>query len=816
MGDGDGVVHEVGIHGGDDGHGPGHAPVRPGEGHESGGGEGGAAGAGHDDWSHRHPAGGGGVQHHGIGDHAVFGHGEPGRVEDDAGAGRRGDDRADGLDARPRLRHEAGAGQPDLRQGRRRTELVAGALASPDDGVARGAAAGDGPGDPDVYRGRLQHSRPDPAIPLLLQIDGQREIAAGVSAQSQKGQCAAHPVKQPLGQRMQSILMQRHRLKGVQPAEEARRQCAQLSIRVQQQLLKRVQPAEDARRQFSQLITPVQVQRPQRAQPPEEACRQVSQLMIRLQEQTPQRAQPPEEALRQSDQITCRVYVQALQRAQSLEKILGQCGEGALIHVQKHQPAQPVEVDAPEGGDEAKATRAQYPCETQLADLAQVGRGDVRAVIHAVDCRHNGVAHLRGTAADAAASGIHREGELEAVDVGFAVDGGPGVETRRRDACRRSGEGQPVPVQGQPGGDVAQDIEQAAVAAGGRRQRQGRHGDTHGEVLCVHHRRAERRRGVGLHRHGHGQPRFIVGPRVVIGIRGDPGQGHGRGDGGRDATQGARVGVQGQPGGDVGGRKQGIAHGTVATGGLRQGHRQGDIPGPGQRRNRRHAEGRHEILLHRHDHGQGGGIGGPGVHVRVRGGQGQGHGCGGDGRGAGQGEGAGVEGQPGGEAGRQGIAQRAVAADGPRQRHHWRSRIHDIHQRRHARRTKIRGDVGFHRDHDVQAVRPAVGIRRRPGQRDRPGRDERDTRQGANVDGDDQPEGNVRGGEQGIAQFTVAAGGLRQTQRQNGRVGEICLGRDRCPAETRPRRIGDRDRHRAGQGHGTIAADGVPDGDGVV
>ena len=186
MADGGRVVPLVGIMARSDGDGPGHGPGRGGKGqragnldfclrrHDGGGGT--------DVRRHRHGAGGGRVQPHGVGRRAAFGQGEGGAVENQPGPGGHGHDEDPAVVAGNGEVQGSGIAERDgHRRGRGGAEHVAGALAHPDDGgalascVRRHDGGGDCPVHRDGQRGRLRKAHAGQAVPLPHEINAQLE-----------------------------------------------------------------------------------------------------------------------------------------------------------------------------------------------------------------------------------------------------------------------------------------------------------------------------------------------------------------------------------------------------------------------------------------------------------------------------------------------------------------------------------------------------------------------------------------------------------------------------------------------------------------
>ena len=688
-------------------------PVRGGEG-QGAGGEADVAVGGSDARGDRHVVGGGGVQRHGVGLRAVFGHGEPGRIEDDARAGCRCDVQSEAaVDLTRdgaivgRLRHPAEAGFAED-DGRRRVharaELVAGAPALQDDDGA-GVTAGDHPVHLDVQRGGLPHPRPAPTVSPLLQINGQHERAAPAAVQEKTARAiipegAVHPVKQSGRQLHQlRIVIQLHLVQRIQPAEEARGEHGQHWIPVQNHDLQRVQSTEEARGQTGEIRHAVYHQTSQRPQAVEEIRGQRRDRSLILEKEHLQRAQPVEETRGERGQ-TVPGQRKLLQRTQAIEGIRGQRGQRVIRQIQSLQPAQPVEVSAPE--DAVQCPHQAAVVEDQLGDPAQLGRGDVLAVGHAVDCRHDGCADFRGPATDVGPQ--DGEGEDEVGGVGIAVGSGPGVGPHWRKSNRRTDQGARGGVNGQADGKgTGQAVDQRAIAAAGFRQRQRRDGGA-GEVDHVPHR---------------GRTEIGDAPRV------DDGDGHLRGghDGAIAADgMGDGVGVvcdvhisggangDGPGGVPVGGAEgQGTGDSDVA-GGVADGRRDGDVAGRlggqddgiGDRIVLIHGEGgwgngdAGDGIDHRHGEGQDGRIFGRAVGVFVHGRPGQRDSRHHGGGNASQCAGAGGVAQAGREiAAAQSVDQVAVASRGFRQRQ---------------RRNGGEGGVGLRGDGAHAEIRPLVAV----------------------------------------------------------------------------------------------------------
>ena len=272
--------------------------------------------------------------------------------------------------------------------------------------------------------------------------------------------------------------------------------------------------------------------------------------------------------------------------------------------------------------------------------------GDIQAVAHR-QSRENRLAYLTGTAADAAGAPRHDlHDELEAGGVAAAVGGRPGVDAPQRTDGGSAGEDVRVGVEGQPGGEVGGQGVRAVAADGSR---QGQLGDGDGSGIDL--------RGDA----GHAETQWhdlqdeLEAGGVAAAVGGRPGIDAPQTVYGGSAGEDVRVGVEGQPGGEVGG--QGV-HRAVAADGSRQDQiGDGDAAGVGLRGDAGHAEMQWGDL---YDELEAGGVaaaagGRPGIDAPQIAAGGS----------AGEDVRGGVEGQPGGEVGGQGV--RAVKADGQRQ-----------------------------------------------------------------------------------------------------------------------------------------------------
>ena len=159
----------------------------------------------------------------------------------------------------------------------------------------------------------------------------------------------------------------------------------------------------------------------------------------------------------------------------------------------------------------------------------------------------------------------HRHGEgqgrrIRPRRVDVRIHGGPGQRRGGRGG-RGAGQREPVAVKAQPGQHGRQGIAQGAIATGGGWQHQRRNRLAGEVALGGDQDRAERWRGVVLHREDKTQ-----GVRIAFCIGDDPAQT------GRDGTDGGagqdpRVGINGQPGRNGG---QGIPQRVIAAGRSRQ------------------------------------------------------------------------------------------------------------------------------------------------------------------------------------------------------------------------------------------------------
>ena len=348
-----------------------------------------------------------------------------------------------------------------------------------------------------------------------------------------------------------------------------------------------------------------------------------------------------------------------------------------------------------------------------------------------------------------------------------------------------------------------QTVPQHPVAAGGRRQRQGRDRHPHGIPLIRHRPPAKiRHGGVGYARgiildnrdhdlRGTGDAavpahRMTEGDGVIGEAVRVMGHGHGHGLRHVPGRHGEGQGIGDRHLGTV--RQILHAHRHIAAGRGGQGHGIGrrfafrhiesDLVNP-HRRHREHGDDHQqtcEILVRQ-------------VVVLIHGRPGQRHGRG-DGGGNTHERAGGVgQGQPGGNpvCGGQRVAHGAVAAGGRRQdQGHRVPPCVDLGW--HLGRAEIGVQVG--RDRHAQRQESLVGdppvVIRIPDRQDQ--RDVLDgSRRGAGQDAcagiEQQPVGHRPG--QGIGQGAVAAGGRRQRQGRNGEPFGIAQGRDRRQAETR-------------------------------
>ena len=231
------------------------------------------------------------------------------------------------------------------------------------------------------------------------------------------------------------------------------------------------------------------------------------------------------------------------------------------------------------------------------------------AVIRVGDCRHDGIAHLRGTATDAGI--LDRDGKDETGGVGITVSDCPGVRGLCQIGGGRAGQEVCGGVHGQAAGKgvTRQGIDQPAVAADGSRQPQRWDGGLCGVEQVTHRGHAEARDAPGIdHGHGEGQGIRIFGRPVGVRVHDRPGQGDGRPRGGGDAGQGAGAGGVAQTGGKVA-AIQFVDQGAVAAGGFRQRQYRDDVTnGVDLRGDGARAEIRPQVVAVRHrDHEGNGG-----------------------------------------------------------------------------------------------------------------------------------------------------------------------------------------------------------------
>ena len=247
MGEGGGVVRGVGVMLRE--HGDRLEEVPGGEGKGQGRGDG-ERGAG-DGRRHRHRAGGGSVEHDGIGGLGPFGHDMREGGDEDFGPGRHDVQPEAAVVAAGRqpgvegMRGEPGGTERDRHRRRRGgAEHPAGPPAGRDKDGAR-CPTRNRPRHRDGQRCGLRDAHPCPAIAFLYDRHGQHQRRARVAVQAQTIQAGGQPVKQTIGQGGEPVVVQSHTLQGRQSAEDARGQGGEPVID-QGQPSQAIQPGEQA------------------------------------------------------------------------------------------------------------------------------------------------------------------------------------------------------------------------------------------------------------------------------------------------------------------------------------------------------------------------------------------------------------------------------------------------------------------------------------------------------------------------------------------------------------------------------------------
>ena len=224
MGDDANVVDAVRIVARGDGHPLRPMPVRRGKGQGSGEAH---LAPGRGSRHHRHHVSRGGVQHDGIGGRVALGHGEGGGDQDHPGTGVHRAQPETGV-VGVAVTDSAEPGSTEHNHRRRvhgHAEHLAGAPACRDDG-GRPLLAHDGPGQRDVPWGGLREVRPPLAVPLMLEINVQRERVDVVAVQGQPRR-QGQTIKQSRGQGGELVVEQLQARQPAQPLEDVRGQGGQ-------------------------------------------------------------------------------------------------------------------------------------------------------------------------------------------------------------------------------------------------------------------------------------------------------------------------------------------------------------------------------------------------------------------------------------------------------------------------------------------------------------------------------------------------------------------------------------------------------------